>query len=47
MIDYVAIGRKIKMYRKRCYKTQSDLAEELNVSSKYKVLLNAVWQKYH
>lgn len=35
MIDYVAIGRKIKMYRKRCYKTQSDLAEELNVSSKY------------
>ena len=23
------------MYRKQCYKTQSDLAEELNVSSKY------------
>lgn len=35
MIDYVAIGRKIKMYRKQCHKTQSDLAEDLNVSSKY------------
>ncbi len=35
MIDYVAIGRKIKMYRKQCNKTQSDLAEDLNVSSKY------------
>lgn len=35
MIDYVAIGRKIKMYRKQCHKTQSNLAEDLNVSSKY------------
>lgn len=35
MIDYIAIGRKIKMFRKKSQKTQYDLAEELNVSSKY------------
>lgn len=35
MIDFVAIGRKIKMYRKGNGKTQAALAEELDVSSKY------------
>lgn len=35
MIDYVAIGRKIKMYRKQAQFTQSDLAEKLNVTAKY------------
>lgn len=35
MIDYVAIGRKIKMYRNQVNFTQSDLAEKLNVSAKY------------
>lgn len=35
MIDYVAIGRKIKMYRNKVNLTQSDLAEKLNVSAKY------------
>lgn len=35
MIDYVAIGRKIKMYRNQVNFTQSYLAEKLNVSAKY------------
>lgn len=35
MIDYVAIGRKIRMYRNQSQITQSDLAEKLNVSAKY------------
>ncbi len=35
MIDFTAIGRKIKMYRKKRGKTQADLAENLDVSSKY------------
>jgi len=35
MIDFVSIGRKIKMYRKNCKKTQAQLAEELEVSAKY------------
>ena len=34
-MDYIAIGRKIKMYRKRLNLTQSQLAEKLDVSSKY------------
>lgn len=35
MIDYVAIGRKIRMYRNQSQITQSDLAEKLNISAKY------------
>lgn len=35
MIDFIAIGRKIKMFRRQSNITQSDLAEKLNVSAKY------------
>lgn len=35
MLDYVAIGRKIKMYRKQANLTQAKLAEKLNMSDKY------------
>lgn len=35
MLDYVAIGRKIKMYRKEANLTQAKLAEKLNMSDKY------------
>lgn len=35
MLDYVAIGRKIKMYRKQAKLTQAKLAEKLNMTDKY------------
>ena len=35
MIDYVAIGRRIKMYRLKAKITQATLAERLDVSDKY------------
>lgn len=35
MLDYVAIGRKIKMYRKQAHLTQAKLAEKLNMTDKY------------
>ena len=35
MIDYVAIGRRVKKYRTQAKMTQSDLAEHLSVSVGY------------
>ena len=35
MIDYVAIGRRIKKQRKKCKISQSLLAEKINVSVNY------------
>ena len=35
MLSFIAIGRKIKMYRKKSNKTQAQLAEDLDVSPKY------------
>ena len=32
MVDYVAIGRRVKKYRLQAKLTQSDLAEKLDVS---------------
>ncbi len=34
-MDYIAIGRKIKMYRKKLNITQAQLAENLDVTAKY------------
>lgn len=35
MINYVAIGRRVKKYRNQANMTQSELAEKLNISVSY------------
>lgn len=35
MLDYKAIGRRIKYYRKKCGLTQAEVAEQLHVENGY------------